>query len=132
MEDKKKRLMKKQIVFTDTEIIESAMELGLREVGARVEFWGMVREKEGEEKLAGLYYEAYEPMAVQELGRIFDELAVEYPCVEVQMIHRLGWVPVGEASLFMRVLGVHRGEALQFLGASIDRLKEAVPIWKRV
>ena len=124
--------MKKQIVFTDTEIIEPAMEMGLREVGARVEFWGMVREKEGEEKLAGLYYEAYEPMAVQELGRIFDELAVKYPCVEVQMIHRLGWVPVGEASLFMRVLGVHRGEALHFLGASIDRLKEAVPIWKRV
>jgi molybdopterin synthase catalytic subunit len=46
-------------------------------------------------------------------------------------IHRLGWVPVGEASLFVRVLSAHRGEALRFLAEAINRLKTDVPIWKR-
>jgi len=50
----------------------------------------------------------------------------------VLFIHRTGWVPVGEASLFIRVLSAHRGEALQFLAKAIDLLKQDVPIWKRL
>jgi len=50
----------------------------------------------------------------------------------VEFIHRLGWVPVGEASLYIRVLSSHRAEGLRFLADSIDRLKQDVPIWKRV
>jgi molybdopterin synthase catalytic subunit len=37
---------------------------------------------------------------------------------------------VGEASLFVRVQSKHRGPALAFCGALIDRMKEDVPIWK--
>jgi molybdopterin synthase catalytic subunit len=44
----------------------------------------------------------------------------------------LGWVPVGEASLFIRVLAAHREEALAFCGELISRMKQDVPIWKRV
>jgi molybdopterin synthase catalytic subunit len=70
-------------------------------------------------------------MAVRQLGRIFEELAAAHPCAAVTFIHRLGWVPVGEASLFVRVLSAHRGEALHFCAEAIDRMKADVPIWKR-
>ena len=65
------------------------------------------------------------------LDRIFDELNAAQHCAAVHFIHRLGWVPVGAASLFVRVLAPHRGEALRFLADSIDRMKADVPIWKR-
>ena len=102
------------------------------EIGACVEFQGIVRETEQDRKLAGLHYEAHEPMARRHLERIFDELAAAHPCVAVTFIHRLGWVPVGEASLFVRVLAAHRGEALRFLAEAVDRMKADVPIWKAI
>jgi molybdopterin synthase catalytic subunit len=123
--------MKKEIVFTIEAIVPPALTLPSREIGACVEFQGIVREIEQDRLLAGLRYEAHEPMARRHLDRIFDELATAHPCEGVTFIHRLGWVPVGEASLFVRVLAAHRGEALRFLAAAIDRMKADVPIWKR-
>ncbi len=69
-------------------------------------------------------------MAARQLERIFAELALLHPVAAVTLIHRLGWVPVGEASLFIRVQSAHRGEALAFCGQAIDRMKCDVPIWK--
>jgi molybdopterin synthase catalytic subunit len=119
------------ITFTDSPIAIPPLAPGSREIGACVEFQGIVRETEGARALAGLHYEAYEPMARSQLARIFAELAAAHPCESVTFIHRLGWVPVGEASLFIRVLAAHRGEALRFCGDAIDRMKADVPIWKR-
>lgn len=124
--------MKSKIVFTHEPIAIPALELPSREIGACVEFQGIVREIEGEKSLSGLFYEAYEAMARPLLERHFVELAVLHPCDAVLFIHRLGWVPVGEASLYVRVLSAHRGEGLRFLADAIDRLKLDVPIWKRV
>ena len=123
--------MEKHIVFTRSPILVAAPALPSREIGAAVEFSGIVREMENDRALAGLHYEAYEPMATRQLDRIFDELHAAHPCAAVHFIHRLGWVPVGEASLFIRVLAAHRGEALSFLAAALDRMKADVPIWKR-
>ena len=119
------------MTFTHEPIAVPPTVLTSREIGACVEFQGLVREIEGERALAGLHYEAYEPMAMRQLHRIFDELHTAHGCASVTFIHRLGWVPVGEASLFVRVLAAHRGEALRFCGDAIDRMKADVPIWKR-
>ena len=123
--------MDTHIVFTHEPIVVPPLSLPSREIGACVEFHGLVREMENDRALAGLHYEAYEPMARTQLARIFDELHAAHPCAAVHFIHRLGWVPVGEASLYVRVLAAHRGEALRFLAAAIDRMKADVPIWKR-
>jgi molybdopterin synthase catalytic subunit len=122
--------MEKQITFTTAPIVIPPPALPSREIGACVEFQGIVRELEQGQALAGLHYEAHESMARRHLERIFDELCAAHPCAAVVFIHRLGWVPVGEASLFVRVLSSHRGEALRFLADAIDRLKADVPIWK--
>lgn len=120
-----------EITFTREPIAIPALTLPSREIGACVEFCGIVREGEAGRTLAGLHYEAYEAMARRQLERIFTELAAQHRCAAVVFIHRLGWVPAGEASLFIRVLAKHRGEALAFCGAAIDRMKQDVPIWKR-
>ena len=123
--------MKKHITFTSEPIVIPAAALPSREIGACVEFQGIVRELERGEALEGLHYEAHESMARRHLERIFDDLAEAHHCASVVFIHRLGWVPVGEASLFVRVLSSHRGEALRFLAEAIDRMKADVPIWKQ-
>jgi molybdopterin synthase catalytic subunit len=120
-----------QISFTTEPIRVPAMTLPSREIGAVVEFQGIVRETEQERLLAGLHYEAHEPMARRHLTRIFAELNDAHRCAAVVFIHRLGWVPVGEASLFVRVLAAHRGEALRFVAEAINRMKADVPIWKK-
>ncbi len=124
--------MKIRIEFTHGRIFAPEYETQSREIGAVLEFWGIVREREGEKLLEGLHYEAYEPMAGKVMERHFKDLARIHGCESVVMVHRLGWVPVGEASLYLRVAGSHRAEALRMMGEGIDLLKLDVPIWKVV
>lgn len=118
------------IAFTHSAIVIPPIALPSREIGACVEFQGIVREVERGQALDGLEYEAYEPMATRLMARIFENLAAEHPIASVTFIHRLGWVPVGEASLLIRVLSAHRDEALAFCGKAIDAMKADAPIWK--
>ena len=50
----------------------------------------------------------------------------------VRLVHRLGFVAAGEASLWVEVAAPHRGEAFAACQWLIDRMKQVVPIWKRV
>jgi len=99
--------------------------------GAVVEFAGLVRGREDGRRITALGYEAYEGMARLEIGRILRELAADYPCELVEVAHRIGRVPVGEAAILVRVEAKHRAEAFGLLSAFMDRLKRDVPIWKK-
>jgi molybdopterin synthase catalytic subunit len=123
--------MKIHIEFTHTPILPPPVKTGLVEIGASLEFSGVVREMENGKKIPGLFYEAYEPMARKTLETIMHDLAKSHACDEIYFIHRLGFVPVGETSLFVRVLSGHRQPGLNFMAALIDRLKADVPVWKR-
>jgi len=124
--------MKTHIQFTRVPIVPPAASFPTAEVGACLEFSGIVRELENGGKIPGLFYEAYEPMARTQLERIFNELSTKHSCDEIFFIHRLDFVPVGESSLFIRICSGHRLPALLLMGQLIDRLKTDVPIWKRV
>jgi molybdopterin synthase catalytic subunit len=98
--------------------------------GAVVEFVGIVRGVEREEKISGLIYEIYEAMAERMVRRIVEELEAKYPCLAFQLAHRHGFVPVGEASIYVRIESSHRTEAIHMLEHFMNRLKTDVPIWK--
>lgn len=100
------------------------------EVGALAEFRGLVRGDENGRPIGGLLYEAYQPMAEREIGRIVEELAIAHPVHAVRVLHRIGPVPVGEAAIYIGVSARHRAEAFALLTAFMDRLKQDVPIWK--
>ncbi|MDX2082319.1 MAG: molybdenum cofactor biosynthesis protein MoaE [Terrimicrobiaceae bacterium] len=99
--------------------------------GAVVTFEGVVRGMENGQPIRALHYEAYEPMAEREMERIAGEIAMEHAVRRMAVIHRIGEVPVGEASIAVRVEAAHRAEAFGFLTTFMDRLKRDVPIWKR-
>jgi molybdopterin synthase catalytic subunit len=98
--------------------------------GAVVCFSGTVRGEENGQPIRSLFYEAYRPMAEKQIQAILTDLSGKYPCTSAEVVHRLGTIPVGETSLFVRVQAPHRSEAFQLLTSFLDRLKQDVPIWK--
>ena len=122
--------MKTHIEFTRSPIVPPASPPVSLEIGAIVEFSGVVRELENGGEISGLRYEAYEPMAKAELEKICRELLAKHPCEQIYFIHRLEFVPVGEASLFIRISAGHRQPALALMAELIERLKAVVPVWK--
>lgn len=123
--------MNTRIELTHSPIVPPATAFATPEIGACLDFFGIVRELENGAKIPGLYYEAYEPMARAQLDKILKDLAMKHSCEEILFVHRLDFVPVGEASLFIRICSRHRREGLALMGELIDRLKTDVPIWKR-
>lgn len=99
--------------------------------GAVVLFVGRVRDHHGTRRVSGLTYEAYRPMAEAALERIADELASAAPGLDVRIVHRLGEVDVGEASVVIAVASPHRAAAHEASREALERLKREVPIWKR-
>lgn len=100
------------------------------QVGALVEFTGIVRGEEMGVSISQLNYELYESMSLSEMRRILTELGMLYPCQQVTVCHRYGFIPVGEAAIYIAVFSKHRREAFALLMEFMDRLKLEVPIWK--
>jgi molybdopterin synthase catalytic subunit len=98
--------------------------------GAVVRFEGRVRAEENGATIAALDYEAYEPMAKQQMEKIARELGEAHACLSVRVRHRIGRVPVGEAAILVEVRAQHRGEAFAFVTEFMNRIKQDVPIWK--
>lgn len=99
-------------------------------VGAVLCFEGIVRAIEEGRAIVALDYEAYEPMASQELHRLAEEVCASFGLRGVEVVHSRGRVPVGQCSFRLRIAAEHRAEALRAMAAFIDRLKQDVPIWK--
>ncbi len=100
------------------------------DAGGVVDFYGVVRGLEGPNAIAGINYEAHQEMARHQLAKIVDETAARFPLFGVILHHRIGFVPVAQASLFLRVSAGHRGPAFEAAEALVVLLKQRVPIWK--
>ena len=99
--------------------------------GAIVDFWGVVRGTEDGREIEGIDYEANTAMAEHQLGLIVQESAKNFRLKKVIVHHRVGFVSVGEASLFLQVKAGHRAAAFAASKWIVDELKKRVPIWKR-
>lgn len=101
------------------------------EAGAVVLFLGVARRLTDGRETTELTYDAYEAMAVKELQSLETQARERWPLVDCSIIHRLGLVPLGEASVAVAVACPHRREAFEAGQWLIDTLKERVPIWKQ-
>lgn len=100
-------------------------------MGAVVYFCGVVRGSEGEAAISGLHYEAFQAMACHQFELLFAEVETRWPVESIRLVHRIGPVQVGEASLWVEVIAPHRGEAFAACQYLIDEMKKRVPIWKK-
>src|SRR5574343_1452050 len=99
--------------------------------GALSIFLGTTRDNSGGRAVVTLRYEAYEAMAVRQLEEIAKEVAEARKLGAVAVVHRLGEVPVGEASIAIVCTSPHRDEAMSGARDIIERVKQSVTVWKR-
>ena len=94
-------------------------------------FLGTTRELTGERRTESLDYECYPEMAQKQMAELETEARRKWPIVECAIVHRLGHLGLGEASVAIAVSSPHRRDAFEAGQWLIDRLKEVVPIWKK-
>ena len=99
--------------------------------GAIATFVGTTRDNTAGRRVLRLDYEAYRPMADNQIQRVADEMRERWDLTGVAIYHRLGSLEIGEASLVVAVSSAHRKEAFEACQYSIDRIKQIVPIWKK-
>lgn len=101
------------------------------EDGALVDFEGVVRNNTKGRATRFLEYECYEPMAIKMMAEIGREILVTHAIGRIAMVHRLGRLQIGEASVAIVVTAPHRKPAFEAALEGINRLKRLVPIWKK-
>ncbi|KAM4879680.1 molybdopterin synthase catalytic subunit isoform 1-T1 [Sylvia borin] len=100
--------------------------------GAVSLFIGTTRNNFEGKKVIHLEYEAYTSMAETEIKKICRNIRQKWPSVKhIAVQHRLGVVPITEASVIIAVSSPHRTESLEAVMYCINTLKASVPIWKK-
>ena len=101
------------------------------EAGAIVPFIGTTRNNNEGRKVIALDYDGYPEMAEKELARIGAEAKNKWPICKMAIVHRLGPVQIGEASVIIVVSSAHRAAAFAASRFAIEEIKKTVPIWKK-
>jgi len=96
-----------------------------------VTFQGTVRDNSRGKRVLYLEYEAYPEMAVKVMRQIADEIKARWGLDGVAIVHRVGRLEIGEASICIAVAAPHRAQAFEACRYAIDRVKEILPVWKK-
>lgn len=104
--------------------------------GAIATFVGVVRDHdpEGRRGVTGILYEAYPEMAEAKMAEVGAEVVARHAGgkrMSVAIVHRVGELAVGDASVVIAVGCERRREALGACADAIERLKQIVPVWKK-
>jgi molybdopterin synthase catalytic subunit len=99
--------------------------------GAYVLFEGVVRNHHDGRAVESIFYDAYRPMAEKEIASIVRDVEAQFPEVALAIVHRLGYLVVGDSSIAIVASSPHRAESFAACRLVIDRIKETVPIWKK-
>ncbi len=101
------------------------------ECGAVASFSGTVREWNDGRQVLSIDYSGYGPMAEKILEAIEVDLGRRFAGIRIAIVHRLGRLSVGEASLAVVVTAPHRREALGACSEAVESIKARAPIWKK-
>lgn len=126
--------MNRELTITTAPINETQLAAARKPsagMGAAVHFIGIVRGSEDGKAIRAIEYEAFERMAKHQFNLLFDEMEKRWPVESVRLVHRVGPVNAGEASLWVEVVTPHRAEAFAACQWLIDEMKRVVPIWKK-
>ncbi|KAJ8962616.1 hypothetical protein NQ318_001009 [Aromia moschata] len=100
--------------------------------GAISLFIGTTRDNFENKVVVKLEYEAYESMGIKSMEQICGEIRKQWISVEnIAIYHRLGEVPIKEASIIIAVSSPHREDAIKATEWCINNVKKSVPVWKK-
>lgn len=122
-----------RVAVTDQRIEPAALHREVQDAGAGAVlcFVGTVRDNKQGRAVLRIDYEAYEPMAHRVLQRIAQAAAERWTLQRLVVVHRIGLLQVGEASVAIYLSTAHRAEGFEALRFVIEELKRDVPVWKK-
>jgi molybdopterin synthase catalytic subunit len=82
-------------------------------------------------EVPALEYEAYADMAQAQIAEIVGAAVRRHGLTGAAAEHRIGTVPLSEASVAVAASAPHRAEAFAGAREIIDEIKARAPIWKR-
>jgi molybdopterin synthase catalytic subunit len=100
------------------------------DAGGNVLFLGTTRGVTADVTTRSLDYEAHETVAVVMLDGLRAEALARFGLCGCAIVHRLGRVVVGEASIAIAASAPHRREAFAATEWLLEQVKAVVPIWK--
>lgn len=99
-------------------------------IGAHSIFLGQVRADVMEgNKVAAIEYTCYEPMALEQMDSIREDIFAKYELSCMHVYHSLGRVAAGEISLFVFASSLHRRAAIDACNEIVERIKKELPVW---
>lgn len=102
------------------------------ENGAELVFWGVVRNSSEGKQVLAVTYDARVALAERTFREIGDEACARWgDQLRVVIVHRLGRLAVGEASVLVCISSPHRDEAYDASRYVIEQLESRAPIWKQ-
>lgn len=121
------------IALTDQAIDAQAILAAIQspQAGASVLFLGTTRQFTAGRETRELRYEGYREMAQSLLADLAHDARQRWEITEIAIVHRLGLVGLGEASIAVAVSAPHRRAAFDAAEWLMDQVKEVVPIWKQ-
>jgi len=99
--------------------------------GASVLFVGTTREMTEGKRTLKLDYQCYQAMAIKKMAEILEEAQTRWNLIACSIVHRIGTVELGEASIAVAVSSPHRVDSFESAQWMVDTLKRDVPIWKQ-
>jgi molybdopterin synthase catalytic subunit len=99
--------------------------------GAILSFVGTVRDNKHGRRVLRIDYHAYDSMARRVMQRIAQDASTRWPLQRLVVVHRIGLLEVGEASVAIFLSTAHRAAGFEALRFVIEELKRDVPIWKK-
>ena len=98
--------------------------------GAVTTFTGVVRGTNRDQRVRYLEYEAFEPLALKAFQQIATEIDEHWTGSTLSLVHRVGRLEIGEASVVIAVASAHRGDGFAACRYAIERVKQIAPVWK--
>ncbi|XP_055595916.1 molybdopterin synthase catalytic subunit 2 [Uranotaenia lowii] len=121
-----------KLTFDKLEVGEISELVTHESCGAVSLFVGTTRDCFEGKTVVLLQYEAYEAMALKSMNHICEDMRSRWPDLKhIAVYHRLGTVPVKEASVVIAVSSPHREASLAAVHFAINELKKSVPVWKK-
>ncbi|GLH15694.1 hypothetical protein R5R35_001338 [Gryllus longicercus] len=120
-----------RLVTSKLNVEDITNEIASPSCGAISLFVGTTRDTFEDRKVVQLEYEAYEEMAQKSMKNLCCQIRDKWSIKNISIHHRLGIVPVKEASVVIAVASPHRAESLKAVEFAINELKASVPIWKK-
>lgn len=100
--------------------------------GAADLFVGRVRNLNDGRNVVAVSYDLHPVLCRTIFGEICQEAKDQWgPQINVYLVHRLGRLLVGEASVITAVSSAHRDDAFQACRFLIEQMKVRAPIWKQ-